>query len=124
MASSLGRAGTGVVSVGGRMSDNEHVNAHGAAPELAPRRTIGGVIAVWIVAVLIGLAIGLFVPGEWRAAWLTVGLGTCLVLAFAIQLGYGRSQGFTERVAASCLGALLVMGVISLGFGLAAIVPG
>ena len=58
------------------------------------------------------------------SAWLLVGLGGCLILAFAIQLGYGRSQGFTERVAASVLGALVVMGIISLGFGLAAIVPG
>jgi len=93
-------------------------------PELAPRRTFGGVIAVWVVAALIGISIGLFVPEAhaWRAAWLTVGL--CLVLAFAIQLWFGRSQGFTERVAASVLGALLTMGVISLGFGLSSIVPG
>ena len=92
--------------------------------ELAPRRTFGGVIAVWVIAGVIGVSIGLFVAEDWRAAWLTVGLGGCLVLAFAIQLWFGRSQGFTERVAASVLGALLVMGLISLGFGLSAIVPG
>ncbi len=95
-----------------------------ATPELAPRRTFGGVVAVWVIAALIGVSIGIFAPEDWRAAWLTVGLGGCLVLAFAIQLWFGRSQGFTERVAASVLGALLVMGVISLGFGLAAIIPG
>lgn len=95
-----------------------------ATPELAPRRTFGGVIAVWVFAAVLGVAIGVFVPEEWRAAWLTVGLGGCLVLAFAVQLWFGRSQGFTERVAASVLGALLVLGVISLGFGLAAVVPG
>ena len=95
-----------------------------AVPELAPRRTIGGIIAVWIVAALIGIAVGLLSGPEWRAQWLAVGLGGCLVLAFVIQLWTGRSQGFTERVAASSLGALLVMGVISLGFGLAAVVPG
>ncbi|GAA3213630.1 hypothetical protein GCM10017690_26820 [Microbacterium terregens] len=102
------------------MRDNGGVTT----PELAPRRTFGGVIAVWVVAALIGVAIGLFVTEEWRPAWLTVGLGGCLVLGFAIQLWFGRSQGFTERVAASVLGALLVMGIISLGFGLASIVPG
>lgn len=95
-----------------------------ATPELAPRRTFGGVIAVWVFAAVLGVAIGVFVSEEWRAAWLTVGVGGCLVLAFAVQLWFGRSQGFTERVAASVLGALLVMGVISLGFGLAAVVPG
>lgn len=80
-------------------------------------------IAVWVVAAVASVAIGVFVAAEWRGAWLTVALGGCLLLAFAIQLGYGRPQGFTERVAASALGALLVMGVISLGFGLASIIP-
>ena len=63
-------------------------------------------------------------PADSRAAWLAVGLGGCLILAFAIQLWAGRSQGFTQRVAASILGALFVLGIISLGFGLATIVPG
>ncbi|GAA1966230.1 hypothetical protein [Microbacterium deminutum] len=93
-----------------------------AIPELAPRRTFGGVIAVWVIAAVVGVAIGIFVSAESRAAWLAVGLGGCLILAFAIQLWTGRSQGFTQRVAASILGALLVMGVLSLGFGLASIV--
>ncbi|KAA9107546.1 hypothetical protein [Microbacterium rhizomatis] len=94
-----------------------------ATPELAPRRTIGGIIAVWIAAALLGLSIGIFVPVEWRAAWLIVGLGGCLILSFAVQLGYGRSQGFTQRVALSVLGSLLVLGVVSAGFGLATIIP-
>lgn len=93
-------------------------------PELAPRRAVGGVIAVWIAAAVAGVAIGVFVPLEWRPAWLTVGLGGSLVLSFLVQLSYGRSQQFVERVAASVLGSLVVLGVISAGFGLAAIVPG
>ena len=95
-----------------------------AVPELAPRRTMGGIVAVWVVAAIIGIVIGVLVGDDARAAWLAVGLGGCLVLAFAIQLWSGRSQGFTQRVAASILGALVVMGILSLGFGLAAIVPG
>lgn len=95
-----------------------------AVPELAPRRTLGGIVAVWVVAAVIGVLVGLLAGDEWRAQWLAVGLGGCLILAFAIQLWSGRSQGFTERVAAGVLGALVVMGVISLGFGLASIVPG
>ncbi|QIG39989.1 hypothetical protein G5T42_11255 [Microbacterium sp. 4R-513] len=95
-----------------------------AGPVLAPRRATGGVVSVWVAAAVIGLAVGLFVPAEWRAAWLVVGMGGCLILAFVVQLAYGRSQGYIQRVAISVLGALLVMGVISLGFGLASIVPG
>ncbi|WP_301339963.1 hypothetical protein [Microbacterium sp. HD4P20] len=95
-----------------------------AVPELAPRRTLGGVVAVWVLAALMGVAVGVFAAEQWRGAWLAVGLGACLVAAFAVQLWSGRSQGFTERVAAGVLGSALVMGVISLGFGLASIVPG
>ena len=93
-------------------------------PELAPRRTFGGVVAVWALAAIIAVLVGIFAAPEWRGAWLGVGLGGCLIAGFAIQLWSGRSQGFTERVAASILGAAVVMGVISLGFGLAALVPG
>lgn len=95
-----------------------------AAPSLAPRRTTAGIVGVWVVTALVGVAIGLFVPAEWRAAWLVVGLGGCLILSFAVQLAYGRSQGFIERSAIGILGCLVVMGVISLGFGLASLVPG
>jgi CDP-diglyceride synthetase len=98
-------------------------NGRMPAPELAPRRTVGGIVAVWVVAAVAGVAIGVLVPEDWRAAWLLVALGGCLVLSFAVQLWYGRSQQFIERVAASVLGALVVLGVISAGFGLAAIIP-
>jgi hypothetical protein len=95
-----------------------------AAPALAPRRATGGIVLVWIFAALLGIGVGLFVPAEWRAAWLVVGLGLSIAVSFAVQLAYGRSQGYIRRVALSMIGAFLVMGVISLGFGLAAVVPG
>jgi hypothetical protein len=102
------------------MGDNGRV----ATPELAPRRTFGGIVAVWVAAAVIGVAVGLFASTELRAVWLGLGLAACIVMAFVIQLSYGRSQGFTQRVAAASLGALLVLGIISLGFGLAGVVPG
>lgn len=102
------------------MRDNGTVSA----PELAPRRTVGGIVAVWIVAAVIGVVVGVLADATWRGAWLAVGMGGCLVLSFALQLAGGHSQGFTRRVAASALGALFVLGVVSLGFGLASIVPG
>ena len=103
------------------MRDNGAV----ATPELAPRRTFGGVVAVWVTAALIGIAIGLFVPPEWRAAWLTVGLGgmprrrvrdPAVVRPLA---GLHRAGGRERARARSWC-----MGVISLGFGLSSIVPG
>jgi hypothetical protein len=91
-------------------------------PDLAPRRAYGGVVAVWIVAAVVAVVIGVLAPADWRSAWMPVGLAGTVVLAFVIQLAPGRSQGFIERVAASALGALLVMGLIGLGFALASLV--
>ncbi|MDU0367598.1 hypothetical protein AB0O16_09150 [Microbacterium sp. NPDC089180] len=90
-----------------------------STPDLAPRRTFGGIVAIWVLAALAGVAIGLFVPAEWRAQWISVALGGCIIAAFAVQLWYGRSQAFIQRMALSSLGALVVLGVITAGFALA-----
>lgn len=92
-------------------------------PALAPRNALGGVIIVWAAALVAALAIGIFVPEEWRVQWLLVGFGAAVLLSFAMQLGYGQTKGFTFRVAASAIGALLLLGVVSAAFGLAALIP-
>ncbi|KAA9131130.1 hypothetical protein [Microbacterium caowuchunii] len=89
--------------------------------ELVPRRPIGGIVAVWIVALLAGLTIGIFVSPDARLTWMSIAMGGCLIMAFGVQLAYGRAQRFIHRVALSTLGALLVLGVISAAFGLAAL---
>lgn len=94
------------------------------APEILPRRRIAGVIAVWVVAALVALAVGVFVEPDWRGAWLLVGFGLCFFVAFAVQLSSGRSQGFIVRIAASVLGALAVMGLLGAGFALAELLAG
>lgn len=92
-------------------------------PDLAPRGTFGGVIAVWVVALLAGVGVEIFLPLAWRGPGLVLALAGCLVLAFAVQLGYGRAQRFIARVAMSVIGALLVLGLLSAGFGIAGLVP-
>ncbi|GAA3913243.1 hypothetical protein [Microbacterium invictum] len=95
-----------------------------SAPELAPRSSFGGVIAVWIAAAVLALVIGVVAPSDWRAAWMAVGLGACVIIAFAVHLAGGHALGFIQRVAASVLGAMLVMGLIGVGFGLATLFAG
>ncbi len=80
-------------------------------------------MVVWAVAFVATVAIGIFVPEEWRVPWMLVGFGGVVLLSFAVQLWYGRTQGFIFRVASSVTGALLLMGLISIGFGLAALIP-
>lgn len=92
-------------------------------PALAPRNAFVGVFAVWAVAFVTTVAVGIFVPEEWRVPWLLVAFGGVVVLSFAVQLYYGRTVGFIFRVAASVTGALLLMGLISIGFGIAALIP-
>ncbi|MCK8478693.1 hypothetical protein [Microbacterium aurugineum] len=92
-------------------------------PALAPRNAFVGVIVVWAAAFVATVAIGIFVPEEWRVPWMLVAFGGVVLLSFAVQLWYGRTQGFIFRVASSVIGALMLMGLISVGFGLAALIP-
>jgi hypothetical protein len=94
------------------------------SPEFPIRTRFGGIIAVWVIAVVVALAIGVFAEPEWRGAWLPVGLGVCFLSAFTIQLASGRSQGFIMRVSLSVLGAMVVMGLLGAGFALAELFAG
>jgi hypothetical protein len=92
-------------------------------PALAPRNAFVGVIAVWATAFIATVAVGIFVAEEWRVPWMLVAFGGVVLLSFAVQLWYGRTQGFIFRVAGSVVGALMLMGLISIGFGIAALIP-
>lgn len=89
------------------------------APETAPHRTMAGVVVVWAIAAVIAVLVGSLAPDDWRAAWMGVGMGLVIPIAFAVHLWSGRSQGFIQRVALSVLGSLMVMGCIGVGLGLA-----
>ncbi|MFT4231083.1 MAG: hypothetical protein QM602_12425 [Microbacterium sp.] len=95
-----------------------------SATGLASRSSLRSVLVVWVAAFVVAVAIAVFVPVDWRMAWMTVGLGGCIVLAFVVQLWSGRSEGFIDRMALSVAGALLAMGLVSAAFGLAALLPG
>ncbi|WP_300267256.1 hypothetical protein [Microbacterium sp.] len=92
-------------------------------PALAPRNPFGGVVIVWAAAFIAAVAIGIFVTEELRVQWLLVGFGGAVLLSFAVQLWYGQTTGFIMRIAASVLGALLLLGMVSAGFALAALIP-
>lgn len=91
-------------------------------PAHAPRSGFGGVAAVWAVAAVLAVVIGLTAPEQARGAWMPVGLAGCIVVAFVVQLFSGRAEGFLRRVAASVLGALVVMALIGLGLSLASLI--
>jgi hypothetical protein len=94
-----------------------------STPPLVPRSTLGGIVGVWAAAAVAGVAVGIFAPPGWRAAWLTIVLGAVIIASFAVQLAVGRPDGFLRRVAMSTAGSLLVLGIVGIVFGLASIVP-
>lgn len=96
-------------------------NGDMSEPALAPRNALGGMALVWVVGAVAALAIGLFVPEPFVMPWMVLAFGGCFLLSFAVQLVYGRTQGFILRVAGSALGALVLMGLTSVGFALATI---
>lgn len=85
-----------------------------STPELVPRHRLRGVIAVWVAALVISVLVALFAPESQVMLWMLLGMGGCFALAFAIQLWGGHAEGFIERVAASVVGALLLLGAVSL----------
>lgn len=90
-------------------------------PALAPRSPLWGLAVTWAAGVLGAIAIGVFAPRGQLMTWYVIGFGLCIVLSFIMQLLRGETRGFILRVSAGALGALLAMGLISVGFGLGAV---
>lgn len=98
-----------------------------STPELVPRSPFIGVVYVWIISAVLSITVGVLtavkvLPLFTLYNWFAIALATALVASFVIQLAYGRSRGFIERVAAGCGGAILIMGFVSFIFAL--ILPG
>ena len=96
-------------------------NGRMAEPVLAPRSPFVGLVVTWAVAAVAAILIGVIAPSELLMPWYVIGFGLCVLLSFTVQLFRGETRGFILRVSAGCLGALLVMGVVSAGFGIAAL---
>ncbi|MGW9113603.1 hypothetical protein [Microbacterium sp. NPDC055683] len=92
-------------------------------PVLVPRRSPAPIVVSWLFGAIAAIGIGLFAPSPERAGWLGAGAGLALLVAFAVNLAMGEAHGFIVRVAASAVGAVVVMGAVSLVFALAAIAP-
>lgn len=90
-------------------------------PALAPRSAFHGMIAVWIVSLVVAVALGFVLPEEDRVGWLLIAFGGIVLVSFAVQLAHGRAEGFIVRMAGSVVGALMIMGAVSAVFGIAAL---
>ncbi|MDR6867586.1 hypothetical protein J2Y69_002190 [Microbacterium resistens] len=90
-------------------------------PALAPRPPLWGLIATWATGLVVAVAIGIIAPPASMMTWFIIGFGLCVLVSFAVQLARAEARGFILRVATGALGALLAMGVVSVGFGVGAL---
>lgn len=86
-------------------------------PMLAPRSPIWGLAITWAFGLVAAVAVGIVVPVEHKMLWFLIAFGFAVLVAFVVQLVRGEKDGFILRTAAGALGALLVMAVVSAGFG-------
>jgi len=78
---------------------------------LPATRHWGSIATVWVLAVIAAVCVGVFSHPVQYSAWLALSLGGCTVAAFAIQLATQVTHGFVGRLAASLVGALLILAI-------------
>lgn len=84
-------------------------------------RTWTGIVSVWGVAVLAVVCVTVFATGDSRFTLLWLALAACSLVTFVIQLSTHRKVGFIDRVGASIVGALVIIGGTGVYLSLAAL---
>lgn len=80
------------------------------------------VVGVWVFGAVCALLVGLLShPGQY-VAWIGLSAAGCTVVTLCIQLAGGRSDGYVNRVTASIVGAVVVLGAATGVFALLGIV--
>lgn len=93
--------------------------AAGPPPEPLPRTTVAvSVGAVWALALLLGVLIGVLSHPAQYASWISLALGVCVIASFGAQLATQRKDGFVNRLAATLTGSFVILGVIGAILGL------
>ncbi|GEK81312.1 hypothetical protein [Agrococcus baldri] len=67
---------------------------------------------VWLLAAVGAVLVAVLQPSD-GIVWLPIVLGTCTLVAFAIQLGGPTEPGLVDRLAAALFGSVVVLAVAS-----------
>lgn len=78
-------------------------------PRWATATSIG---SVWVVALVLGILIGVLSRPAAYASWLSLALAVCVLLAFVAQLATQQKDGFIDRLAVTFAGTFVVLGLI------------
>lgn len=73
---------------------------------------IGRLVAAWVIALAMSLAVAIWVPPESRASWTVLAIGLAALVTFALQLGTAEKVGFITRVSMSVAGCVVIIGTV------------
>lgn len=71
---------------------------------------LASIVPVWLLAIIAAVVVGLVGASD-PSTWLAIALAGSVIVAFAIQLGIQKKDGFVLRIMASVTGAVIVLGV-------------
>ena len=69
------------------------------------------ILAVWGAAVVFAVVIGVVSEPHAYASWLALALAGCVIGALGAQLATQKKEGFVDRLAASVVGAFVILGI-------------
>lgn len=80
-------------------------------PALSRAAVVVSVGVVWLIALILGVLIGVLSDLEQYASWLSLALGVCVLASFAAQLATQQKDGFVNRLAATLTGSFVILGM-------------
>ena len=69
------------------------------------------VIPIWGFAVVVAVAIGVFVPIGEAIRWMPIAMAVAVLLTFVVQIVFVQQHGLVDRVMLSIGGAILILAV-------------
>ncbi len=78
---------------------------------LTPSLRWTSILPVWAAALVFAVVIGVVSEPHAYASWLALSLAGCVIGALAAQLATQEKEGFVDRLAASVVGAFVILGL-------------
>lgn len=106
----------------GGVSDSSTAPAAPSAEEagLSKGARYGSVGAVWALALVFAVLIGVISTPDRYASWLSLALAGCVLLGLIAQLATQQKDGFVNRLAATVTGSFVILGIVGAILGIVA----
>lgn len=78
------------------------------------RHELVSMVSIWGLGLALAIVAEVFASDATRSPWLFIVAGVCVIAAFVVQLAIGQQHRFVARVAASVVGAVVLIGLVAL----------